>query len=282
LRAVRLLAIDIDGTLLDSRGAIPADNLAALQEATRRGIHLALVTGRSFHFTLPIAAKLASTSPTMVVNNGALIKTPDGATEMRRPLPRSVAASVLDATPDFEESVALVFDRPGDAQIVFDRMDWKHPNRQGYYEKNRPFIAPATPLAGALTEDPIQVMFNGELGPMRALVASLRALPESDAFHVAITEYPHRDFALVDVNAAGCSKGSTLAAWVHTRGWRPDEVLAAGDNLNDLEMLTFAGTRVVMGNASELLKSKVPDAYITGTHDDAGLAKALRTLVLKT
>ena len=69
-----------------------------------------------------------------------------------------------------------------------------------------------------LTEDPIQVMFNGSVAPMRALVTALRAMPIADRFSVAITEYVQRDFSLVDVNGAGCSKGTTLARWATSRG----------------------------------------------------------------
>src|SRR4029079_1114306 len=94
-----------------------------------------------------------------------------------------------DAQP-VEDSVAVVFDRPDERQIVFERMDWSHPNRRGYYEKNKAFIAAApSPLPQMLTEDPIQVMFNGRVEPMRALVTALRALPIADQFSVAITEY---------------------------------------------------------------------------------------------
>ena len=91
---------------------------------------------------------------------------------------------------------------------------------------------------------------------------------------MAITEYPARDFSLVDVNGAGCSKGTTLAAWVRRRRWTPADVTAIGDNLNDVEMLEFAGTAVVMGNAIAELKSR--GWHVTGTNDDGGLAEAIR------
>jgi hypothetical protein len=276
---IRLLAVDIDGTLLDSHGRIPPANREALGEAVTRGVHVALVTGRSFHFTLPIASQL-QLPLTLVVNNGALVKAPDGTTEMRRLLPQAVARAVLVGTTDFEESVAIVFDRPDERQIVFERMDWAHPNRRGYFEKNRAFIAPAAPLLDALTEDPIQVMFNGGVEPMRKLVTSLKSMRDADGFSVAITEYPQRDFALVDVTAAGCSKGSTLSRWVGERGWHPRDVMAAGDNLNDVEMLEFAGTQVLMGNASAALKTMFPAAHVTGTNDEEGLATAIRSIVL--
>jgi 5-amino-6-(5-phospho-D-ribitylamino)uracil phosphatase len=274
---IRLLAVDIDGTLLDSRGRIPDSHRDALVEAADRGVEIALVTGRSFHFSRPIADALPLRL-TLIVNNGALVKDKSGRAHVRRLLPRDTARLILERTRAYEDSVALVFDRPAgvdERQVVFERMDWNHPNRRGYYEKNRAFIAqaPAT-LAEMLTEDPVQVMFNGSVEPMRQLVADLRALPAAADYSVAVTEYAHRDFSLVDVNCAGCTKGSTLAQYSRARGLTPGEVLAIGDNLNDVEMLEFAGTAVVMGNATADLKSR--GWHVTGTNDEGGLADAIR------
>ena len=271
---IRLLAIDIDGTLLDSRGRLPDAHRDALVEAATLGVEVALVTGRSFHFTGPVV-DLLPIPLTLIVNNGAVVKRKTGETELRHVLTREAARRVLDETRHFEDSVAIVFDRADERQIVFERMDWSHPNRRGYYEKNQAFIAAApAPLREMLTEDPIQVMFNGSVEPMRELVASLRALPIADQFSVAITEYTARDFSLVDVNAAGCSKGTTLAAWVERRGWTAAQVAAIGDNFNDIEMLDFAGTAYVMGNATAALQER--GYRVTGTNDEGGLAAAIR------
>jgi hydroxymethylpyrimidine pyrophosphatase-like HAD family hydrolase len=197
---------------------------------------------------------------------------------------------VLAGTHAFEDSVALVFDRDpiegsassparnDERQVVFERMDWSQPNRRGYYEKNRAFIAAAAgPLAETLTDDPIQVMFNGTVRPMRDLARILRAMAIADQISVAVTEYEHRDFSLVDVNAPGCSKGSTLARWVGLRGWSADQVAAFGDNLNDVEMLEFAGTAFVMGNAVEALKAR--GFRLTDTNDEGGLARAIDDVI---
>jgi Cof subfamily protein (haloacid dehalogenase superfamily) len=277
LAMIRLLAVDIDGTLLDSRGRIPDSHRDALAGAAARHVEVALVTGRSFHFSRPIADALPF-ALTLVTNNGALVKDKTGRTHLRRLLPRGAARAVLEGTRAYEDSVALVFDRPAgvdERQVVFERMDWDHPNRRGYYEKNHAFIArTATPLADVLTEDPVQVMFNGSVEPMRRLVADLRALPIASDVSVAITEYAHRDFSLVDVNGGGCSKGTTLARWTAVRGFAPADVLAIGDNLNDVEMLEFAGTAVVMGNAVSELKAR--GWHVTGTNDEGGLADAIR------
>jgi Cof subfamily protein (haloacid dehalogenase superfamily) len=274
---IRLLAIDIDGTLLDSRGKLPDAHRDAVIGVAAFGVEVALVTGRSFHFTQPIAAMLP-VPLTLMCNNGAVVKTGDGETLMRHLLSRDAARRILAETVPFEDSVAVIFDRPDERQIVFERMDWSHPNRRGYFEKNRAYIAAAgAPLADALTEDPIAVMFNGRVAPMRALASALRMLPDADQFTVAITEYEARDFSLVDVNGAGCSKGATLARWVASRGWTRDAVMAVGDNLNDLEMLDYAGTAIVMGNASDALKAR---GYpVTATNDDGGLAAAIQAFL---
>ena len=270
---IRLLAIDIDGTLLDSHGRLPDAHRDAIVDVAAHGIEVALVTGRSFHFTRPVV-DLLPIPLTLVVNNGAVVKKRSGETELRHLLSREAARRVLAETRAFEDSVAIVFDRRDERQIVFDRMDWSHPNRKGYYHKNKAYIASAAaPLADMLTEDPIQVMFNGSVEPMRALVAALRASPIADQFTVAITEYELRDFSLVDVNGAGCSKGTTLARWAASRGWTRDDVMAVGDNLNDVEMLDFAGTAVVMGNAVDALKLR--GYHLTGTNDEGGLATVI-------
>ncbi len=83
----------------------------------------------------------------------------------------------------------------------------------------------------------------------------------------------------MDVVRAGCSKGSALAEWAARRCVPPAAVMAIGDNLNDLPMLEFAGTPVVMGNASGELKTR--GWATTSTNDDAGVAQAIETFVLE-
>jgi Cof subfamily protein (haloacid dehalogenase superfamily) len=270
---IRLLAVDIDGTLLDSRGRLPDAHREALAEAAARGVAIALATGRSFHFTAHVAEALALPL-TLIVNNGAVVKEVDGTTVMRHVLPRAAARTILAATRAFDDSVALVFDRTDGRQIVFERMDWTHPHRKGYYERNKAFIAETSPLADALSEDPIQVMFNGGVERMRRLAAVLSSMPLSDRFTVALTEYEPRDFSLLDVNGSRCSKGSTLERWAVASGFVREEVMAVGDNLNDLQMLEFAGTAVLMGNASDALKGR--GFRLTGSNDENGLATAIR------
>ncbi len=88
--AIRLIALDIDGTLLDARSQLPEINRQAIVDATARGIEIALVTGRRYDFAMPIARQIPCPL-TMIVNNGAMVKSSDGVTLLVHRLPRDVA-----------------------------------------------------------------------------------------------------------------------------------------------------------------------------------------------
>jgi Cof subfamily protein (haloacid dehalogenase superfamily) len=272
---IRLIAIDVDGTLLDTRGQIPQANIDAIHDAVRAGIHIALVTGRSYPFARPIADPLPA-SITLIVSNGAVERDMDGSRVARRLLDRHTARAVLDFTRPFRELAALVFDRDADRQVMFETMDWEHPGRKAYWARNQSLIAKSVPLEDALVEDPIQVMFNGGVDAMRSLYFALHA--EANGFAVSLTEYPHRDFSLIDVTAPTATKGRALAWRAAQLGISREEVMAVGDNFNDLEMLEFAGLPVVMANAVDGLKQQ--GWAMTGDNENAGLAEAMRRFAL--
>jgi Cof subfamily protein (haloacid dehalogenase superfamily) len=272
---IRLIGIDVDGTLLDSQGRMPDANREAIHDAVARGIHVSLVTGRSFPFARPVAEPLPA-SLSLIVSSGAVERTMDGGTLARRLLDRDVARAVLDTTRGHRHAAALVFDRDVDRQVVFETMDWEHPGRKGYWAKNQSLIAQCVPLEDALVEDPIQVMFNGDVDGMRRLHEELR--DNAQGFAVALTEYVHRDFSLIDITAPTATKGRALAWRAEQLGLTRDNVMAIGDNLNDLEMLEYAGTPVIMANAVEGLKDR--GWHTTGHQDEAGLAQAIRRFAL--
>ena len=274
---IRLVAIDIDGTLLDSRWQLPERNRRAIADAVARGVEVAIVTGRRHDFARPVFDRLGC-AVTAITANGAMLRTADGATALRHLLPRETARTILQAAPEHRDGAGLIFDREREGQVVVERIDWAHPSRRGYAERNREYLIEIEPLEAALTDDPIQVFFNGGVGPMRALIDDLRARADAGSFTVATTQYEARDFAMVDVLAPGCTKGATLAEWARRRGYGRPEILAIGDNLNDLEMLEAAGFPVVMGNAVPELLAR--GWTVTATADEAGVADAIERFVL--
>ena len=277
--AVRLIGIDVDGTLLDSEGRLLDANREAIHAAVAAGIHVALVTGRSYPFARPVAEPLP-TAITLIVSNGAVERSMDGEVLARRLLDRTVARDVLDSTRLYRDAAALVFDRDDGRQVVFESMDWEHPGRRNYWQRNQRLIAQAVPLEEALVEDPIQVMFNGAVDVMRVLAEDLRNAGRRAArgFAVSLTEYVHRDFSLIDITASEATKGRALAWRAAQLGLAREEVMAVGDNFNDIEMLQFAGTPVIMANAVEGLKDY--GWHVTGHQDEAGLAQAIRRFAL--
>ena len=285
LLTIRLLALDIDGTILDSQGRLPAANRDAIARAIEAGVEVALATGRRYDFARPIFEQLPGPL-TLILSNGAIVKTRDGETLMRHLLPRAIARGVLARVPQHRASAAVVFDRLREGQVVFEAIDWEHPLHGRFFAFNRPFLSEVAPLEACLTEDPIQVMFSGGCVAMRALVEDLQdgstarapGSPAAADYSVALTEYEHRDFSMVDVVRAGCSKGMALREWSERRGVRREEVMAMGDNLNDLQMLEFAGTPVLMGNALAELKAR--GWPVTATNDNEGVARAIETFVL--
>jgi 5-amino-6-(5-phospho-D-ribitylamino)uracil phosphatase len=269
---IRFIALDIDGTLLDTRWQVPEANRDAIRRATDAGVEVALVTGRRFDFARPVIEQIDAPL-TLIVSGGALVKTRNGETLIRHLLPVEAARAVVEGTKGYRDATAVVFDRPRAAQVVHERLDIRDAHRRSYFERNRGYIVEVVPLEAALTEDPIQVMFSGGVRRMREVAACVRGLDAAPQVAIAVTEYESRNFSLVDVNGAGCTKGSTLAEWVARQGIARDEVLAIGDNFNDWEMLEFAGTAVVMGNAVPELKAL--GWPVTLDNDAAGVAAAI-------
>ena len=274
---IRLVAVDIDGTLLDSASRLPDANRQAIRDAAARGVDVVLATGRAFHHARPVAERLDA-PVTLIVNNGALVKTRDGETLACQPVPRDIARALVVDTRPVREGAALIFDRSDARQYLYERIDWSHPQRQRYYDRNRVYMTKVEPLETAIDDDPVQVAFTGGVADMRVLAGRVRGLPCARTLTVTLTEYEQRDFSLLDVIAEGCSKGAALRDWAARRGVPRAGIMAVGDNLNDLDMLELAGHPVVMGNAvAELKRCGWP---LTAGHDEAGLALAIRDRVL--
>ena len=161
---IRLIALDIDGTLLDSHWQVPEVNRDAIREATGRGIEVALVTGRRFDFAQPVIDQIDSPL-TLIVSGGALVKARDGRTSCRHLLPQRVAREVLEATRAF--AARRPSSSTGPAPRRSCTRGWTPTTRTAAPTSSATATTSrrSSPLEDALTEDPIQVMFSGALPP---------------------------------------------------------------------------------------------------------------------
>ena len=212
---IKLIAMDIDGTLLDSNTQLPAENVAAIAEAAERGIEILLVTGRRFDFARTVS-DLLPCDLHLIVSNGALIKSKTGETHQRLLLPATVARNVVEALPQYRAEAAVVFDRPGEKQVFLERIDYDDPYRGRYFRRNSQHIGEIAPLTDCFNgEDPdsSRVRRPGGGHSRRHASALLANFPSPAQFTLALTEYPARDLSILDVMRRGVTKGFALAEW---------------------------------------------------------------------
>jgi Cof subfamily protein (haloacid dehalogenase superfamily) len=273
---IRLLAVDIDGTLLNSQFRIAERDMQALRQAHNRGIEVILVTGRRHTFAMPIAEQLGF-DPWLISSNGAVTRSMSGETFHRDLLPVKTCLELCGLMRDFRGNTVVTFDKESKGAIVLERMDELTTSIQRWLEVNLQFIEFVVPIEEALVADPVQAMF---CGPMSRMQAALSTMVSSDLRHritVVRTEYPVRDLCIVDVLNQGCSKGHALKRWADHRGIPREQVMAIGDNFNDLEMLAFAGVPFIMGNSCNELKAQ--GWPVTLSNDQNGLAAAIEQVL---
>jgi Cof subfamily protein (haloacid dehalogenase superfamily) len=270
--SIRLLATDIDGTLLNPQFQVSEGDLSALRRAHAAGMEIVLVTGRRHSFALPIAQQLGF-DLWLISSNGAVTRSLSGETFHRDLMPRETCRHVCEAMQQFRGNTVLTFDQETKGAIVLERLDEVGPSIRRWLEKNMEYIEFVVPIEEALVKDPVQAMFCGTMDRMALALRALEGAGLDGKVNVLRTEYPDRDLSMIDVLNGGCSKGHALERWATHRGYRRDQVMAVGDNHNDVEMLEFAGHPVIMGNACEELRGR--GWRVTRGNDACGLAAAV-------
>lgn len=303
MKDVRAVAIDMDGTLLNSNGIISRRNLAALQKAREAGIHIAIATGRRHSYAMKALREYnLPEDTTLISSNGTVTRSIDSHLIRRTLLPTESALWLCDHLRPFRSALVLTFDRVGadgeDARgaLVVEELDHLHNSISAWMKANEPYILRMNPIEDSLRPDdsPIQAMLCGTLKQMREAEELL--LNHEHVFmhghtprerihtaHVAVhrTEYAHRDLCIVDLLPGRCSKGAALLDLCKDHDIAPSEVLAIGDNWNDLPLFEAAGNRVVMGNAPlELRKLATERGWKVGhTHEEDGVARAIEAIL---
>jgi Cof subfamily protein (haloacid dehalogenase superfamily) len=285
--AISLLALDLDGTLLNARGQISDRNRAAIEHARANGVRVALVTGRRFRDSRPIALELGLDVP-VISHNGALTKHAETLqTVSVLPLPLAAAQHALQIGRASEADPLLSDDHEGLGVLIYDRLSGENAAVHKYVawarrihgeEEGRRAVQQVDSLEAYLDHDPIHLAFSGSCSRMDQLEELLHAEMGSTV-KILGTKYPEQDFTLIDVVNSAASKGAGVAATAAELGVGPDEIMAIGDNYNDLEMLLFAGTGVVMANAPLSLR-EIAGLHPTASNSEDGVALAIEQFIL--
>lgn len=264
LRPVRLLVSDLDGTLVGSGMRISARSREAVRGLAARGCAVAIATGRMIEAALPFVRELGVTQP-LVAYNGAWVRCLASGTDWHhRPVPQALVAPVVSALEAaglhvnlyLEDRVHMRALTPeGEAYLAHARVE---PALCGSWEVLGP-CAPTKILA---------------IGPEDRVTAALAELRPRYAGRLWLTQSMP---TFLEVTHAEANKGAALAQLAARLGFEPEEVVAVGDNLNDLEMLAWAGTGVAMGNAHPELIAAAD--HVTASVADDGVAELIDHLV---
>lgn len=255
---VRLVAIDMDGTLLPTFAkAISPRTARALSAAQAAGITVAIATGRRVAYTTPLLNGLGLRADMpLITSNGAVTRTLGGQSVDRCELPARVARGVCALLRPFG-ALVFTFDRPGQGELVLEDIEQAHSRIALWVDANRDAIMIVKPLERALQdgENPIQGMVAGGVDKMKQAERALRESEWHGYCECVRTEYPARDLSILDLLPPGVSKGWALERLARRLGVDRKETMAIGDNWNDLDMLEWAGQAILMGNAAGELRA---------------------------
>jgi Cof subfamily protein (haloacid dehalogenase superfamily) len=283
---VRLVAIDMDGTLLPTFAQKLSDRAAqALRAAQQAGIAIAIATGRRTNYTAPLLEGLGLRADTpLITSNGAVIRTLSGESIDRCHMEARVARGLCGLLREFG-AVVFTFDRPGRGELVLEDLEQTHGRIALWIEANRNAIEVVKPLERALPDgdDPIQGMVTGTVARMRAAEKALKASEWFSSCECVCTVYPARDLSILDLLPPGVSKGWALARLAGRLGIDRKETMAIGDNWNDVDMLEWAGQAVMMGNAAQELRTmaKMRGWKQAPPNNQDGVAQVLEAAVAK-
>lgn len=285
---IKLLALDLDGTTLNSRGEVPEANRRAIRAAEDAGVLVTIATGRRFRDAQPLGRDLELNAP-LITHNGALLKyAASGETVACSLLTTETAQEIVRLGKELGGDPLVSTDPHGRGELLYDRVSehnrplrkylrWSETLHGG--EAGREGVRHVPSLEDALPENEIvHISFSGPCEAMVEMVASLRQ-ELGETVTLLETIYPTLDFTLIDILPADASKGHGVSKLAEINNLSHDEIMAIGDNFNDIEMLELAGTAVVMGNADPRLLA-TDGFYTTLTNEEAGVAAAIERFIL--
>ena len=273
----RLIAIDIDGTLLNSSFQVSERNLQTLQQAHEQGVDILLATGRRHAFALPVAQALGFPAA-LISSNGAVTRDAKGELFFRDPLPLGAVREMIAHMTKFRANLVITYDNDGEGILLLETLEELNQSIRRWLEKNAHCLKYVSPIEDGLAGDPIQAMFCGTVERMAEAQEQLRKNPSLlTQITILRTQYDERNLCLLDILNRGCTKGAALKRGASARGYRREEVMAIGDNYNDVEMLAFAGQPWIMGNATSDLRER--GYQTTLGNDENGVALAIEKVL---
>ena len=274
----RLLALDVDGTLLDPAGELRPTFRYAVLAVQQRGLRVILCTGRRFRTALPLAQALQLAGP-IVVHNGALVKDAmSGQTLQRQYMSAAMYLQAQSLLRQLSTPMAYIDAFHENVDIITEPMERAHPFQQEYLQDNLPHCRivdtlDVPPAHGVVL---MSIMADGQsLHALRPAIE--QALGSQGRVHLLLNK--NYQGHILEVLQAGVSKWQGLQYVAAQEGIAPEEIVAIGDDHNDVDMIRHAGLGIAMGNAVAEVQAAAD--VVTGNNAEDGLVQALARFVLR-
>lgn len=265
---VKLVAIDLDDTLLDSGLSISHKNRQLLQEVRARGVKVTLATGRMFCSAKRYAEELEMDVP-LITYQGALVRTVlSGITLYERLVPTTAACRVAD----FAQRRRCHYQAYFDDRLYMEKLS-EEGRAYARLAGVDPVVEPDLPGLLQIKAPTKMVIIDRDTSRVKKLEEELKAELGKDLY--ITRSKPH----YLEVLHPAATKARGLKAVADHYGIQQGEVMAIGDSYNDIEMIMWAGIGVAVGNAYPEVKEKAD--YVTLSNDDDGVAEALAKIVLR-
>ncbi len=284
--AIRLIALDIDGTLLTSAGEVSPAVRAAIREAVARGVHVTLATGRRLHAAREIAESLGLRLPLILLGGGVIQESSTGAVLYEDAIPPDVLREAVAISRAYGYQPVLLESPAHGGRLYTGPLQADNRATREYLVARDGVTRTDHATLGTLGNILTIALFDDDLPPLLtlrdALVDALGSRISHQIDRPAAATASVRTFALYLFNA-GSHKGKALAHLARQEGITLAETMVVGDYLNDIGMLTTVrdggGIAVAMGNAEPELKA-VATATVA-INDADGVAEAIHRFVLK-
>lgn len=273
---VKLIAFDLDGTAITNHRDLPPENRAAFEQAAARGIHLVPASGRMKNFLPADIVSLPGVRYIITANGAGVYDAQTGEAVWRCLIPNEKALQVQALLEEYDLFVEYykegkAITRKGDPERAFTHFGF--PESKGMFLKKDYLFAEDLPemlRQTGLTPEKINLSYL----PTPQLRQEVRSRLEALGGLKLTSSIPDN----LEINAEGAHKGAALKVLADKLGIPQEDVMALGDNGNDVTMLEYAGVSVCMEDGSP--EAKAAAKYLVGPHDQGGLAEAVHRFVL--
>jgi Cof subfamily protein (haloacid dehalogenase superfamily) len=273
----RLLALDVDGTLLDPAGQLRPTVQHAVMAVQERGVRVVLCTGRRFRTALPLAQQLQLCGPA-VVHNGALLKDVQSGTTLHQCyMPVDVYTQAFTLLRQCGMPMVYIDAFHEAVDILTEGLDRLHPFQRLYLQDHLTHCRIVPDMATPPAYGVVMMSVMADETYLRGLRPQIQQALEGRARVNMLINKNYQGYIL-EILHPSASKWDALQRWAHLEGIATEDIIAVGDDENDLELIRHAGLGIAMGNATETVKAAAD--FITGTNAEDGLVHALQRFIL--